>query len=189
VFFAQDYDVAADGRLVPRPDVGASFSSGSLLMFRKGTQGRFVAAAKREAGSPSNTTRENVGYEMTHELGHGVVEKALQSDGSVLTRFAAAVGWSGNRLYDIGRRDVQTAFDEERTPPESARLTKDNWEKADVVEQPMAQYMTVSPAEDLPETIAAYVNRPDVLKARSPHRFAFVERHMAAWRQLVSTAR
>ena len=46
VFFAQDYDVGAEGRLVPRPDVGASFSGGSLLVFRKGTQGRFVAAAQ-----------------------------------------------------------------------------------------------------------------------------------------------
>ena len=76
---------------------------------------------------------------------------------------------------------MQSAFDEKRPPPELARATpKDNWEKADVVEQPMAQYMlTVSPSEDLPETIAAFVNRPDVLKARSPRRFAFVEQHLA----------
>ena len=40
---------------------------------------------------------------MTHELGHGIVEKAMQGDGSVLKRFGAAVGWSGGRLYDIGR--------------------------------------------------------------------------------------
>ena len=49
----------------------------------------------RDVGAPSNTTRENVGYEMTHELGHGIVEKALEGDGSVLKRFATAVGWSG----------------------------------------------------------------------------------------------
>ena len=66
-------------------------------------------------------------------------------------------------------------------------LTEENWEKADVVEQPMAQYMAVSPSEDLPETIAAFVNRPDVLKARSPHRFAFVEQHMPAWRRAMGS--
>jgi hypothetical protein len=183
IFFAQDYDYGtADRRLTPRPDVGASFAAGSLLVFQKGTRGRFVAAARREPGSPSSTTREGVGYEMTHELGHGVVEKALAGDPSVLTRYGDAVGWFGGRLYDIGLRAVQDALSANRTPPESGRLTKDNWEKADVVEQPMAEYMVTSPSEDLPETIAAFVNRPDVLKTRSPHRFAFVEKHIVAWR-------
>ena len=66
LFFAQDYDLgSADHRLTPRPDVGASFSAGSLLVFRKGTRGRFVAAGRRDPGTPSNTTREGVGYEMT----------------------------------------------------------------------------------------------------------------------------
>jgi hypothetical protein len=183
IFFAQDYDYStADLRLTPRPDVGASFAAGSLLVFQKGTRGRFVAAARREPGSPSNTTREGLGYEMTHELGHGVVEKALESDPSVLTRYGVAVGWFGGRLYDIGRQAVQEALSANRAPPESTRLTKDNWEKADVVEQPMAEYMVTSPSEDLPETIAAFVNRPDVLKARSPRRFTFVEKHIGAWR-------
>jgi len=71
---------------------------------------------------------------------------------------------------------VQAALAAKRTPPESAVLTAKNWEKADVVEQPMAEYMVTSPSEDLPETIAAFVNRPEVLKARSPRRFAFVEK-------------
>ena len=49
IFLRQDYDFgAADKRLVPRPDVGASYSAGSLLVFQKGTRGRFVAAARRE---------------------------------------------------------------------------------------------------------------------------------------------
>jgi hypothetical protein len=184
IFLRQDYDYsAADQRLVPRPDVGASFSAGSLLVFQKGTRGRFVAAARREGDAQSTTTREGIGYEMTHELGHGVVETALAADPTVLSRYAAAVGWVGNRLYDIGRPEVRQALAANRTPPEAARLTATNWEKADIVEQPMAEYMVTSPSEDLPETIAAYVNRPDVLKARSPHRFAFVEQHIAAWRK------
>ena len=183
LFFAQDYDLGtADHRLTPRPDVGASFAAGSVLVFRKGTRGRFVAAGRRDPGSPSNTTREGLGYEMTHELGHGVVEKAMEVDPSVLTGYGAAVGWSGGRLYDIGRPGVRETLAAHRTPPASALLTKDNWEGADVVEQPMARYMVTSPGEDLPETIAAFVNRPEVLKARSPHRFAFVEQHIAAWR-------
>ena len=181
IFLKQDYDYSsADGRLVPRPDVGASFATGSLLVFQKGTRGRFVAAARRMPDSPSDTTRENLGYEMTHELAHGVVERAMERDPSVLTRYGAAVGWSGNRLYDIGRTEVQAALAAKRTPPESAVLTAKNWEKADVVEQPMAEYMVTSPSEDLPETIAAFVNRPEVLKARSPRRFAFVEKHIAS---------
>ena len=138
-------------------------------------------------GSPSDTTREDLGYEMTHELAHGVVERAMDRDPSVLTRYGAAVGWSGNRLYDIGRPEVQAALTAKRTPPESAVLTTKNWEKADVVEQPMAEYMVTSPSEDLPETIAAYVNRPEVLKARSPRRFAFVEKHIAGWRKAMSS--
>ena len=77
---------------------------------------------------------------------------------------------------------MQAALAAKRTPPESAVLTAKNREKADVVEQPMAEYMVTSPGEDLPETIAAFVNRPDVLKARSPRRFAFVEQHVGAWR-------
>jgi hypothetical protein len=187
IFLQQDYDYSsADGRLVPRPDVGASFAAGSLLVFEKGTRGRFVAAARRMPGAQSDTTRGDVGYEMTHELAHGVVELAMQSDPSVLKRFEASVGWFGNRLYDIGRPEVQAALAAKRTPPASAVLTAKSWESADVVEQPMAQYMVTSPAEDLPETIAAYVNRKDVLKARSPRRFAFVEQHIAGWRKAVS---
>ena len=104
----------------------------------------------------------------------------MERDPSVLTRYGAAVGWSCNRLYDIGRTEVQAALAAKRTPPESAVLTAKNWEKADVVEQPMAEYMVTSPSEDLPETIAAFVNRPEVLKARSPRRFAFVEKHIAS---------
>jgi hypothetical protein len=188
IFLKQDYDHSG-GRLVPRPDVGASFSAGSLLVFEKGTRGRFVAAARRMPDAQSNTTRGDVGYEMTHELAHGVVEKAMETDPSVVTRYGAAVGWFGGRLYDIGRDDVQAALAAKRTLPESAALTAKNWEKADVVEQPMAEYMVTSPSEDLPEAIAAYVNRPDVLKARSPRRFAFIEQHIAGWRKAMSRQR
>jgi hypothetical protein len=189
IFLKQDYDYGSvDGRLVPRPDVGASFAAGSLLVFEKGTRGRFVASARRMPKSPSSTTtREDVGYEMTHELAHGVVERAMESDPSVLTRYGAEVGWLGNRLYDIGRPEVLAALAAKRVPPESAVLTAKNWEKADVVEQPMAEYMVTSPSEDLPEAIAAYVNRPDVLKARSPRRFAFVERQIAGWRKAIGS--
>ena len=93
----QDYDYgSADGGLVPRPDVGASFAAGSLLVFEKGTRGRFVAAARRMPDSPSDTTREDLGYEMTHELAQRlVVEPAMDRDPSVLTRYEAAGGWSG----------------------------------------------------------------------------------------------
>ena len=68
----------------------------------QGHAGRFVAAAKRDVGAPSDTTRENRRVRDDPRIGHRVVEKALQGDGSV-GRVAAAVGWSGNRLYDIGR--------------------------------------------------------------------------------------
>jgi hypothetical protein len=183
-----DYDHSSTSRgLVPRPDVGASFSAGSLLVFEKGTKGRFVASARRTPDSPSGTTRGDVGYEMTHELAHGVVERAMERDPSVLTRYAAAVGWFGDRLYDIGRPDVQAAVTARRTPPATAALTARNWEKAEVVEQPMAQYMVTSPGEDLPEAIAAYVNRPEVLKVRSPRRFAFVEKHIEGWRKAMGS--
>jgi hypothetical protein len=185
IFLKQDYD-HLNGRLVPRPDVGASFAAGSLLVFEKGTRGRFVAATRRAPDAQSDTTRADVGYEMTHELAHGVVEKAMETDPSVVTGYGAAVGWFGGRLYDIGRAEVQAALAAKRTPPASAALTATNWEKADVVEQPMAEYMVTSPSEDLPEAIAAYVNRPDVLKARSPRRFAFVEQHIAGWRKAMS---
>lgn len=189
LFLKQDFDYdSAAKRLTPRPDVGASYSAGSLLVFQKGTSGRFVAAARRDAGSQSNTTRGDVGYEMTHELGHGVVERAMAADPSVLTRFQAAVGWVGGRLYDIGRADVLEALAAKRPPPASGQLTAANWEMADVVEQPMSEYMVTSTAEDLPETIAGYVNRPDVLKARSPHRFGFVEADIAAWRRAMRPA-
>jgi hypothetical protein len=187
IFLRQDYDYSsADARLIPRPDVGASFSAGSLLVFEKGTRGRFVATARRLPGSQSDTARGDVGYEMTHELAHGVVERAMERDPSVLTRYATAVGWFGNRLYDIGRPEVEAALAARRTPPGTAELTAKNWEKAEVVEQPMAQYMVTSPGEDLPEAIAAYVNRPEVLKARSPRRFAFVEKHIDGWRKAMN---
>lgn len=183
LFFAQDYDVSAvDRRLVPRPDVGASYSGGSLLVFRKGTAGRFIPDTRRTAGAPSSTSRENVAYEMTHELGHGVIEKAMQTDPSLVTRYAAAVGWVGDKLYDMGRTEVQKALGARKTPPTSALITEKNWASAEHVEQPMTPYMVVSPSEDLPETIAAFINRPTVLKARSPRRHAFVEKHMGAWR-------
>lgn len=188
LFFAQDYDVSAtDRRLVPRPDVGAYYSGGSLVVFRKGTAGRFIAASRREEGAQASETRENVAYEMTHELAHGVIEKAMQTDPSLVTRYAAAMGWVGNQLYDIGRPEVQKALAARTTPPASTVVTEKNWAKAEVVEQPMAEYMVISPSEDLPEAIAAFINRPDVLKARSPRRYAFVEKHMPAWRKALGS--
>jgi hypothetical protein len=190
MFFAQDYDYsAADRRLVPAPDVGASFATGSLLVFEKSTRGRFLASARRTPDGQSATTREGLEYETTHELGHGHVEKAMAADPAVVTRYAAAVGWVGGRLYDIGLPAVREALSANRTPPEAARLTAKNWEKADVVEQPMTEYMVSSPAEDFPEAVAAFVNRPDILKARSPRRFAFVQQHVAAWRASMRTGR
>ena len=121
---------------------------------------------------------------MTHELGHGVVEKALAADSTVLAKYAAAVGWVGDRLYDLDRSDAQEALKNGRKLPEAARITAKNWERAEILEQPMSEYMVTSPFEDLPETIAAYLNRPDVLKARSPRRFAFVEQHIGEWRRV-----
>jgi hypothetical protein len=135
LFLAQDYDVGAEGKLVPRPDVGAYYSGGSLVVFRRGTHGRFIAAARRPEGAQSSTTRENVAYEMTHELGHGVVEQAMKTDPALVTRYATAVGWVGDQLYDIGRPEVQKALAARKTPPTSALITKDNWEKAAIVER------------------------------------------------------
>jgi hypothetical protein len=144
--------------------LGRTSAPPSSPVLQKGTRA-LRRAARRVVSSPSSTTPgEGLGYEMTHELGHGVVVKAhwkatrQSSRGTGRRRLVqrAAPTTSGARR---SRRRCR-----EPDPAEPARLTRDDWDKSDVVEQPMAENLVTSASKDLPETIAALVNRPDAVK-------------------------
>jgi hypothetical protein len=93
------------------------------------------------------------------------------------------VGWTAGdtpQLFDAGVAEVRTALTAGTAPPPAFRITEDNWNNPRWIEQPLTSYMTTHPSEDLPEAVAAFVNRPDLLRERSPRRFAFLNTRKAA---------
>jgi hypothetical protein len=71
-----------------------------------------------------------------------------------------------------------------------SEITKDNWNDKTLTEQPISEYMvTGGPGEDFAEAIMAFLTIPEVLKARSPHRYDFIQKTRAEWQKLLLPAR
>jgi Domain of unknown function (DUF4157) len=196
-FYPMAYELSPSGTLTARRNVAADFGGGHMAIYRataeKATS--FLIPAGRSAGntpaqlSPS-TEEQGVTGAITHELGHGLVETALTPqkrrpapDPQFMNDYRRTVGWTGvgsPELYDAGVPEVREALESGQTPPANYKITEENWNEPQWVEQPMTLYMTTSPSEDLPEAVAAYVNTPEILRQRSPRRFEFLDAHRAA---------
>lgn len=196
LFFDMHYTIdQGSGDVQEDPDTGATYGGGVLTIYREVKRleilpmGRSVAGGsgggrRRARATPKLRTQgilaekdgvrgllpfnatEGVTRNIVHELGHGINEVMHRVDPHFLDQYGAAVGWRGRDLFDAGNPSV--------------RITGRNWNDPSLVEQPMSQYMVVGggPFEDFAEAIMAFVVEPEVLKARSPRRFAFLEGRM-----------
>ena len=196
-FYEVDYTLDAHGALVPNRDVLAEYGGGRMAIYHSAVS-RATAnvrpTGRSAEGTPAPltaaTAQQGVTETVVHELGHGVVETALTSDpggtapdAAFMIDYRREVGWGrGERphLFDAGVEEVRTALAANTTPPAAFRITEDNWNDPRWIEQPITSYMTTHPSEDLPEALSAFVNRPDLLRERSPRRFAFLDSRRAA---------
>jgi hypothetical protein len=141
---------------------------------------------------------------IVHELGHGLVEDKHAQDSkaaqtkleqdnpgkkglvapappTLIDEFAKAVGWFKGTLYDIGDPAVEKAI-QGGTQPSATPITTADWNSPKWKEQPMTDYsVSGGPSEDFPESLMAYHFAPDLLKARSPHRWKFFETNKGKW--------
>ncbi|MXV49681.1 hypothetical protein GS399_01755 [Pedobacter sp. HMF7647] len=188
IFFQMDYEPdPATGVGTPRTDTGASFGAGELVIY-EAFNGTTDPATGRStsAGTPlrSQSRSENIGYIITHELGHGIGEAASNGGPQMFNQYRAAVGWVGSPpvLYDIGQQDVIDAISNSTTPPAQYIITPRRWSDPTVIDQPMSRYSVAGgPGEDFAEAIAAYITNPSSLQQRSPARYNFINSNMAAW--------
>lgn len=194
-FYPKAYEPDSNDNLVEMPKVAAEYGGGRLAIYEAAYSratdfevptGRSVDA---ESKLRDMTKEEGLKHSIYHELGHGLQETALtpREGGkapipSFMSDYRKAVGWTTGKnpkLYDAGVLKVQEALVGGKTPPAEYRIVKAEWNNPKWVEQPISKYMTYNPADDFAEAISAYLNLPDILKKRSPNRFAFIENHKA----------
>jgi hypothetical protein len=201
LFFKVDYTVNAAGIGVPDPTTGASFGAGHLTVFEASMTsnrglptGRSTAAANypqvavglsAPAGAPVPlpTREQSARRTFTHELGHGLAEAAMAADNATFQQYQREIGWSQAQLFDIGVPAVATAIAAGTQPPAQYEITAQNWNSSKWIEQPLTAYMVSGgPSEDFAEAAMAYVEEPNLLLARSPRRFQFLDQNKEAWR-------
>jgi hypothetical protein len=172
-FQAVDYN-NVEGNARAFPHNGATYGSGLLNVFAAIQQadwplpaGRSTSAAPAAAtvGSAAESHRRI----LIHELAHGVFERfgdpnAPGGSPQLFSEWAAAGGWTGGRLEQNG-----------------TVLTASNWNR-DWPEQPVSAYATRNLMEDFAESLMCFVVAPEVLRARSPARHAFIVSRLGAWR-------
>ena len=206
-FFDVYYEFNSQGDAVASPTVGADFGAGILRVYRGVTRAVTLpiarsteASAKGRVSQPARppgelrdpyagqgspglrpaSQAESVARSITHELGHGIIEAAMgrvgELDADFIDRYADAVGWKDGKLFDLSDAPVE--------------ITEDNWNDKGLVEQPISEYMaTAGPAEDFAEAIMAFLTIPEVLRARSPHRYDFIQNTRGVWEQRLLPAR
>ena len=137
---------------------------------------------------------------IAHELGHGLAEAAhgptpdLAPDPTMMTDFRLAVGWTATEpaeLFDAGDAAVRRALAAGTRPAAPAQpITELTWNAAHWGEQPVSSYaVSGGPGEDFAESVMAFVRAPELLRARSPRRYAFLDQHRSRWtRNLVRVA-
>ncbi len=179
-FAATDYENVG-GTAQARPRHGATYGSGLLNVFSliermswNLPDGRSSAGAPAavSSGSASDSRRRI----LVHELSHGVFERfgnpSLAGGSTQLfADWAQAGGWVNGRLEQNG------------TP-----LTAANWNN-DWPEQPVSAYATANLMEDFAESLMCFVERPEVLRDRSPARYRFIVSRLGAWRGGLRAAR
>ncbi len=204
VFYAMSYRANNAGVVTTRPGDGASYGAGQLTIYRAATTmnagipvGRSVASGQYpnapvisigSAGSspgapvPLPDHAENVRRVIVHELGHGLAEagNAAQAtanpsgSGHQMTDdFAREVGWNAaGQLMNLGPNGAPTAQE----------ITPDHWNDPTWTEQPVSRYAVEGGlAEDFAESVMAYVRQPNVVLARSPRRFRFLDQRKSQW--------
>ena len=210
-FFDVDYTVGPSGVGTPVPSNGASYSAGKLTIFSSADRtsplpgGRSVASGRYKTpvavvtgitgqtpGAPLAvpTQEENVHRTITHELGHGLEEAAANpfpisaADPKMLEDYRAAVGWTKTdpaHLFDIQDPAVATAI-QSGVVPTAGEITERNWNSPQWGEQPLTIYSVKGgPFEDFAEATMAFVNAPNLLLERSPHRFRFLNERKSRW--------
>jgi hypothetical protein len=131
------------------------------------------------------TPEQSIQRTFTHELGHGLAEAAMAADPTTFTRYQREIGWTATtpaQLFDIGVPAVQTAIAAGTPPPPQYEITGRNWNSSQWIEQPLTSYMVSGgPGEDFAEAAMAYVEEPNLLVARSPLRFRFLDRNRHTW--------
>jgi hypothetical protein len=157
--------------------------------------GRPVAELTGEPGQspgaplPWPSQEESSRRQVVHELGHGLAEAAhggtnpmLATDPTMLADYQRTVGWVGGHLYDVGVAAVRTAIAAGTPPPAQFEITGNNWNAPTWVEQPISHYSVAGgPGEDFADAVMAYVRSPEVLRARSPRRYEFIQSRRQRW--------
>jgi hypothetical protein len=194
-FYEVDYTVD-ESALVANRDVLAEYGGGHMAIYhsavtRATSNVRPTGRSADTTAAPlqSLTAEQGVRETVVHELGHGIVETALTSraggnapDPTFMSDYRREVGWGAGDtpdLYDVGVEAVRTALAAGTAPAAEFRITPGNWNSPRWVEQPLTSYMTTHPSEDIAEALANFVNRPNLLRERSPHRFAFLDARRA----------
>jgi len=206
LFFKVNYVVSAAGIAVPDPDTGASFGAGHLTVYETSVTSKRGLPTGRSTGAanyppvviglsapgqvsgapvPLPTREQSTRRTFTHELGHGLAEAAMAADPTTFTQYHREIGWTATppaQLFDIGVPAVQTAIAAGTPPPAQYEITDRNWNSSQWIEQPLSSYMVSGgPSEDFAETAMAYVEEPNLLAARSPRRFRFLDRNRQTW--------
>jgi hypothetical protein len=206
IFFNVAYDVNQTGVAVPRPDIGASFAAGEMMIYRALTtsnkalpiarsnaQGKYppvgiaVVGQGETPGAPSPlpSREESIKRLVSHELGHGVAEVSLAIDSTTFDRYQREVGWTPRhpqQLFDVGVPAVATALANGTMPPPAYEITAEKWNSPQWLEQPLSKYMVAGgPGEDFAEAVMTFVHAPNLLLSRSPRRFKFINTGTETW--------
>jgi hypothetical protein len=171
-FLESDYENVA-GAAQRQQRHGAHYSGGLLSIFRRSETAPWAlpeGASRPGAWAPVTygSRSENRRRIIVHELGHGIAERfgtpgLAGAEQGFFAAFNQAAGWTGGHVEQNGTTLTQTNWN-------------DPWP-----EQPVSSYSLSNPGEDFAESILAYVERPNVLRARSPARFAFIDSRRASW--------
>jgi hypothetical protein len=189
-FFEQSYKQASPGHMVADPGTMASYALGRLTIHKSITTSNILREGTDIFTAP--TDEQAVHRNITHELGHGIGEIALDQppkgpagqDPQLFVDYRKTVGWTaGNapELFDIQAAGVADALNKGTPPPADAHIRRGNWQSAKWKERPVTRYMTDNPGEDFAEAVMAYVNEPDTLKSLSPTRYKFLDARKSAW--------
>jgi hypothetical protein len=178
----------------------ATTSNQPLPISRSNTQGSYprvilgvtgIPGQTPGAPLPAPTPEENVQRVISHELGHGLAEAALGPnpadalDPSMMDDYRREVGWTASdpaQLFDVGVPAVSQALQAGTAPPANYEITGANWNSPRWIEQLLTNYSVAGgPAEDFAEAVMAFIAQPNLLLARSPHRFSFLWNRKDKW--------
>ena len=191
-FAAADYQLV-NGTLVPTAGTGADYMRGVLTVYRRfesaywglpvarstaGARydtGHELAVGNPGSGAPATTSGQSESRRriIVHELSHGVAEQMSTPgantpaiDPTLWAEFRRAAGWNsaGTAIVESGNTMDET-----------------NWNDPSWAEQPVSRYSLSNPGEDFAESLMMFIERPAVLRARSPARYSFFDAHRGLW--------